>query len=261
MSFALHTQDTAYTRRLSQLLESSGARCHCFASAEGVMHATHHGGFDVAVIDTRGHRSPEDNLLAWVRGRHATSTAIVLLTADTQPDNLVRAFDAGADDVETVPIAVEVLAARLRAVQRRVRRGQDDHQRIHLAGYTLDRSTGAVQDRGRAVELTPREFAMAWFLFSRPSTFLSRDAISMAVWGLHADIAEHTIEQHVYMLRKKLRLSQDRGVWVRAAYGRGYRLEAKPPTAWAPVAGSPHADALRMAAVVESAWSGSDPIG
>lgn len=255
MSYALHTQDSTLTRRLAQLLEASGARCHCFASAEGVMHATHHGGFDVAVIDTRGHRNPEDGLLAWLRGRHTTATAIVLLTGETQVESLVSAFEAGADDVIFVPVAAEVLAARLKAMQRRVRRGQDDRQRIHLAGYTLDRATGIVQDRGRAVELTPREFAMAWFLFSRPATFASRDAIGMAVWGLHADIAEHTIEQHVYMLRKKLRLSQERGVWIRAAYGRGYRLEVKAPAAWAPVAGSPHADVLRMAQAVESAWT------
>lgn len=254
MSYALHTHDTALMRRVVQLLETSGARCHCFTSAEGVMHVTHNGGFDVAVIDMRGHRNPEDGLLAWLRGRHATATAVVLLTADTQPESVVRAYEAGADDLVFVPVAPEILAAHLKATQRRMRRGQDEHQRIHLSGFSLDRTTGAVQDRGRAVELTPREFAMAWFLFSRPGTFASRDAIGMAVWGQHADIAEHTIEQHVYMLRKKLRLSQERGVWIRAAYGRGYRLEAKAAPAWAPVAGSPHADVLRMAQAVETAW-------
>jgi DNA-binding response OmpR family regulator len=257
MSIALHIQDPPLAQRVTQLLDAAGLRCHAFSNAEGVMHATHHGGFDVAVIDTRGQRNGHDSLLAWIRGRHATSTAIVLLMADAQADTLVKAFEAGADDLVPLPIVAEVLVARLKAVQRRVRSGHSDTQRLQLAGFSLDRNTGAVLDRGRSVQLTPREFAMAWFLFSRPSSFASRDAISMAVWGLHADIAEHTIEQHVYMLRKKLRLSRERGVWIRAAYGRGYRLEAKAPAAWAPVAGSPHADALRMAQAVETAFGGN----
>jgi DNA-binding winged helix-turn-helix (wHTH) protein len=82
---------------------------------------------------------------------------------------------------------------------------------------------------------------------------VSRDAIGMAVWGLQADIAEHTIEQHIYMLRKKLKLSRERGVWVRAAYGRGYRLEVRSAAARAPVDDAPHAGALAMLQAVEPA--------
>lgn len=256
MNIALQTHDAAETRRIAQLLEAGGSRCNCFATAEGVMHATHHGAFDVAVLDTRDHRDPDGTMLAWIRGRASTTTALVLLSADTRPDSSVRALDAGADDVVLAPIVPEVLAARVRAVYRRARQGHAEHDRIHLAGFVLDRNTGAVQDRGRRVQLTPREFAMAWFLFSRPCSFASRVAISMAVWGQQADIAEHTIEQHIYMLRKKLGLCTERGVWVRAAYGRGYRLEVRAAAARAPVDEAPHAGVLALAQAIETVWPG-----
>jgi DNA-binding response OmpR family regulator len=259
MNIALHTHDPAVTRRVAQLLEAAGGRCQCFPTPEGVMHATHQGDFDVAVIDTRGHRDPHDTLLAWVSGHAATTTtAIVLVTADAHPDTLVRIYEAGVDDVVPTPVHPHLLAARVRAVHRRARQMTASHHRIHMAGFTLDRNTGAVHDHGRIVDLTPREFAMAWFLFSRPCSFASREAISMAVWGLQADIAEHTIEQHVYMLRKKLRLSRERGVWIRATYGRGYRLEARTPAARSPLGDMPHADALGVVRAVEAVWLRDD---
>jgi len=256
MYIALHTHDAAETRRIAQLLEAGGARCSCYATAEGVMHATHHGAFDIAVIDTREHRDSDGTMLAWIRGRASTTTALVLLSSDLRPDSSVRALDAGADDVVLTPIVAEVLVARVRAVYRRARHGQADHNRIHLAGFILDRNTSAMQDRGRRIQLTPREFAMAWFLFSRPCSFASRNAISMAVWGQMADIAERTMEQHVYMLRKKLGLGAERGVWIRAAYGRGYRLEVRAAVARAPVDPAPHAGVLALAQAIETVWPG-----
>jgi DNA-binding response OmpR family regulator len=256
MNIALHTNDALATRRIAQLLEAAGARCQCFGTSDGVMHATHHGGFDVALIDTRQTREADDTLLAWVRGRAAAATtAIVLLSSDPRAESVVRALEAGADDVVLMPSPPEVIAARVRAVHRRARNVQEDHHRVHLAGYTLDRNTGGAQDRERPVHLTPREFSIAWFLFSRPCSFVSRDSIGMAVWGLQADIAEHTIEQHIYMLRKKLQLSRDRGVWIRAAYGRGYRLEVRAATARAPLEDAPHAGALAMIQAIETGWS------
>jgi DNA-binding response OmpR family regulator len=190
-----------------------------------------------------------------MRGRASTMTALVLLSADPRPDISVRALDAGADDVVHAPIVPELLVARVRAVHRRARRSQLDRDSIHVAGFKLDRNSGEVMDRGRLAGLTPREFALAWFLFSRPCRFASRPAISMAVWGHGADISDHTMEQHVYMLRKKLRLGTERGVWIRAAYGRGYRLDVAAAPARAPVDRAPHGPALALAHHVENFWT------
>jgi DNA-binding response OmpR family regulator len=66
---------------------------------------------------------------------------------------------------------------------------------------------------------------MAWLFFSSPGVYFSRNTISIAIWGVNRDIANRTIEQHVYKLRKKLKLGVERGLIIRADYTQGYRLE------------------------------------
>ncbi len=73
--------------------------------------------------------------------------------------------------------------ARIRAVLRRSGLARRARTRIDLAGFTLDRVRGTLQDRGRAVRLTPREFSLAWLFFSSPGERMARDAIGFAIWG------------------------------------------------------------------------------
>jgi DNA-binding winged helix-turn-helix (wHTH) protein len=81
---------------------------------------------------------------------------------------------------------------------------------------------------GNRVDLTAREFLIAWVFFSSPGVLLARETLGMSVWGAHSDVASRTIEQHIYTLRKKLAMGVARGVWIRTAYARGYRLEIDP---------------------------------
>jgi DNA-binding winged helix-turn-helix (wHTH) protein len=137
---------------------------------------------------------------------------------------VARALDAGVDDFIMKPVNPIELCARLRAVHRR-RRQTAQSRTISLAGYVLDRTTSTVTNRGIPVTLTAREFSMAWLLFSNPGTCLSRSTISLAVWGVQADISWRTLEQHIYKVRKKLELSAERGVSIRTLYSMGYHLE------------------------------------
>jgi DNA-binding response OmpR family regulator len=254
MKFALHHHDASEMRRLVRLLEAAGGGSDCFRSPEAVMHAVHHGDYGAALLDTREQRDIGEVLLGWLACRASGATALLLLCPDNGADSMVRALDAGADDVVHSPVTTGVLAARLRALCRRSQRTGLSHQRIRLGDFLLDRATSNVQDGHRTVDLTPREFALAWFLFSRPCAFVTREAITMGVWGVQAEIAEHTLEQHISRLRKKLGLSHERGLWIRAAYGRGYRLEVQAPVAKAPLALGIHGDALAMACRVEAAY-------
>jgi DNA-binding response OmpR family regulator len=138
----------------------------------------------------------------------------------------VQALEAGADDFIRRPCEPDLLVARLNAVLRRTNRSNGVVKRsIAMQGFTLDREAGVLLDRGVPVDLTPREFTMAWLFFSAPNTYMSRETISTSIWGVDSEITNRTIEQHVYKLRKKLSLGASRGIRIRTAYTRGYRLE------------------------------------
>jgi len=260
MHVAIHIESDTEAHRVMQLLEAQGARCERFPAATALMHASGHRAFDVMVLDARGNAGRDDALISWARCRACITTPLMLLYGDGAAHRIVCALESGADDVLIAPFAPEELAARVRAAHRRSQHARITRTRVEMAGFTLDHDAGWLLDRGRMIDLTPREFALAWFLFSSPSCFVSREAISHAVWGVEWDIVDHTVEQHIYKLRKKLGLGKERGVWIRAAYGRGYRLEVREaPEAdfgsTVPAALDEHASALHIAAIIESSWT------
>nr|WP_284700955.1 helix-turn-helix domain-containing protein [Robbsia betulipollinis] len=96
---------------------------------------------------------------------------------------------------------------------------------LSLAGYRLDKRLGVVVAGDDTVQLTPREFAIAWMLFSRQGQYLSRAQIATAVWGCSEEVAGRTLEQHIYKLRKKLSLNGLHGARLSTQYAHGYRIE------------------------------------
>jgi DNA-binding response OmpR family regulator len=150
---------------------------------------------------------------------------VILLGSHWSAQRVARALEAGADDCVGQPLDRVECMARIRAVLRRSRVSRRARTCIDLAGFTLDRLSGTLQDRGVAVRLTPREFSLAWLFFSHAGERLARDAIGFAIWGAGKEVASRTIEQHVYKLRRKVPLNDDRGVAIRTSYGRGYRLD------------------------------------
>jgi len=190
------------------------------------MRALHHGsGIDLVLLDAGHTPELEASVLTWLACRSADSVPVILVASHWSAQRVARALEAGADDCIARPLNPVECLARIRAVLRRSGTARRARTCIDLAGFTLDRARGTLKDRGIAVRLTPREFSLAWLFFSSPGERMARDAIGFAIWGAGKDIANRTIEQHVYKLRRKVPLNDDRGVVIRTAYGRGYRLD------------------------------------
>lgn len=166
----------------------------------------------------------ESAIATWRSCRFPEHIPVILLSFVSDDRMMINALDAGADDLIVISIEPDEFAARLKAILRRYRMEVPRHT-VTLAGFEFDMESAMTLDNGKLVELTPTEFALAWILFSFPGQYLSRDLLSLAVWGRSGDIAGRTLEQHVYKLRRKLNLNASRGVQIRAAYNRGYCLE------------------------------------
>lgn len=147
-----------------------------------------------------------------------------MLSENCTAAQVAAAFEAGIDDIMGCSVDPAVFVARLNAILRRCNCA-NTRRVVEMQGFMLDRDACLFLGRGTPVTLTPREFVMAWLFFSAPGFYLSRETISVAVWGVDIDIASRTVEQHVYKLRKKLNLCSERGVRIRTAYSKGYRLE------------------------------------
>jgi DNA-binding response OmpR family regulator len=157
---------------------------------------------------------------------------IIMLTAGECDEQAVVALGAGADDCMARPARSALLAARIEALLRRLVPAQVvAARRLTVGPYTLDLALRTVTIDGEDARLAPREFDLAWILFSQPSRLLTRDELLALIWGRQSEFGAHTIAQHVYALRKKLDFDAH-GFALQSVYASGYRLE---PLADAPL--------------------------
>ena len=145
-------------------------------------------------------------------------TPVLMLTALDTHDDRIAGLDGGADDYMAKPFHFGELLARLRALLRRS--AGADGPVLSRGRLTLDPATREVRADGRALALTPREFAMLELLLRRSPAVVSRESLASQVWE-DDSVAWNTIEVHIARLRAKLVHADVRVVAVR---GIGYRL-------------------------------------
>jgi len=111
--------------------------------------------------------------------REWTQMPILLLSANGDEDEKVRALEAGADDYIVKPFAPRELVARLEAALRRVGDGQDEPTLL-AEGLELDLRARLVRRDGDEVHLTPIEFGLLRTLMSNRGRLLTQRALRRA---------------------------------------------------------------------------------
>ncbi len=155
--------------------------------------------------------------------RAAGCTAMILmLTARDGTEHTVAGLDAGADDYLVKPFDYEELAARLRALERR--RAPLRPSILRSGALTLDVTQIRVRFGGRAVALTPTEFAILELLMREPSRVFSRTRLLERALPFASDAASSTMKSHVANLRRKIRAAGCPYDPIETLHGIGYRL-------------------------------------
>jgi len=184
-----------------------------------------------------GERAPDLVLLDWMlpkvsgvevcrrlRQRAETKNVpIIMLTARGEENDRVRGLDTGADDYLTKPFSMTELAARMRAVLRRIRPGLAD-DRIAHGDLLIDRVAHRVKRAGREIHLGPTEFRLLDYLMQHPGRVFSREQLLDAVWGSDVYVEARTVDVHVGRLRKALNASTDADP-IRTVRSAGYSLD------------------------------------
>ena len=148
---------------------------------------------------------------------------IIMLTARGEESDRVRGLDTGADDYLTKPFSVPELAARIRAVLRRIRPGLADDRLTH-GDIVVDRVSHRVKRSGKEVHLGPTEFRLLDYLMQHPGRVFSREQLLDAVWGSDVYVEARTVDVHVGRLRKSLMQHSDVDP-IRTVRSAGYSLD------------------------------------
>jgi len=150
--------------------------------------------------------------------REGSVVPIVMLTARTDPIDVVLGLEAGADDYVTKPFEPSILAARLRAVLRRVAR-HDASPVLRIRELVIDRDGMEVQVAGEPVSLTPTEYRLLIELAEHPGVVCSRERLLEDVWGYIWAGDTRLVDMHVRRLRAKIGADM-----IETVRGAGYKL-------------------------------------
>jgi len=173
---------------------------------------------DVVVLDVM---LPGSDGFALARQLAGTRPAPVLfLTARTDPRDVLRGFEHGADDYLTKPFLLEELLARLSAILRRS--GRLRSSTLQVADLLLDEQAHVARRAGVVLDLTATELRLLAHLMRSPGRVWSKTQLLSQVWGYDA-YDPNLVEVHVSALRRKLEAG-GRDRLLHTVRGAGYAL-------------------------------------
>ena len=147
------------------------------------------------------------------------TTPIVMLTAKSTEEDVVRGLELGADDYVTKPFSRQVLIARIKAALRRPALRQE--LVCALGSLRIDKNARMVSVGGRELSLTRSEFELLDVLVGHPGRVLTRPQIISGIQNEERDVTDRVVDTLMVGLRRKL------GVWaahIETIRGIGYRL-------------------------------------
>lgn len=150
-----------------------------------------------------------------------TRLPVIVLSARSDSSDKVEALDAGADDYITKPFLTEELLARIRAAARRadVRPPSIDVGELHI-----DTASREVTRGGRAIALTPTEWALLEVLLRNAGRLVASGTLLNEVWGPGYARQTNYLRTHFAALRKKLEADPAQPRHILNEPGAGYRF-------------------------------------
>ncbi|MCJ7604482.1 MAG: response regulator transcription factor [Dehalococcoidales bacterium] len=155
--------------------------------------------------------------------RGESDVPIIMLTALSTDDDRLTGLDIGADDYVTKPFSPRELAARVRAVLRRMP-GERGPEKIEHGDLTVDYLKHEAFVKEKPLNLTPVEFKILGVMVKEPGRVFSRAQIIENALGLDFNGFDRTIDVHILKLRRKLETDPSRPRYIKTIYGAGYKL-------------------------------------
>ena len=155
---------------------------------------------------------------------------VLMLTARGRPDDVVRGFEAGADDYLPKPFDLTVLLARVKGLLRRRSWSQTPSvsDQLSLGDRVIDFQRMELVAEGERVPLTLMETNFLKYLAQRDGQTVSRRAILEDVWGVHEDTDTRAIDNFVVRLRRYIEPDPTKPRHLVTVRGVGYRFHRDP---------------------------------
>ncbi|MGH2625914.1 MAG: response regulator transcription factor [Anaerolineales bacterium] len=165
------------------------------------------------------------------RLREITTVPIVVVGCAGTFAEMLRCYEAGADDYCRPKCQTEEVDLRLRAIFRRAENGATlgDHRDAPVAliigDLEIDQGAMVVRKRGDIVPLSPTEFRLLMTLAEHPGQVVPAKALIARVWGNQYSSESHYLRLYVRYLRQKIEDDPSHPRYIVNRWGSGYALE------------------------------------
>lgn len=160
--------------------------------------------------------------------RKTSNLPVIMVTARVEEIDRLLGLELGADDYICKPFSPREVAARVRAVLRRVNPTVENGGR-DADLVVIDAAARRAQIAGRPVTLTGVEFELLRALHERPGRVFSRSELLDRIYTDYRDVSDRAIDSHIKNLRRKLADALPGRELIHSVYGVGYRYEPEPP--------------------------------
>lgn len=158
------------------------------------------------------------------RQEETSHIPVIMLTAKTEEEDVIRGLQSGADDYLTKPFSTRELLARMQALLRRTQPATAK-EILESDGLSLNISSHRVSSHNQHIDLGPTEFRLLRFLMENQERVFSREQLLNHVWGDSVYVEERTVDVHIRRLRKALETTGHDKL-VQTVRGSGYRFSS-----------------------------------
>lgn len=209
---------------LSETLELEGY--YADASYDGISGLDNalSGIYDVIILDIMLPGMDGIQVLSEIR-RNKMTTPVLMLTAKSEIDDKINGLDKGADDYLTKPFNTKELLARIRALSRRRDKIMIDDC-LRFSDIILYKETCEMCRGEQKIKLTKKEFDILEILILNQGKTVSKETLTVKIWGYETDVEYNSIEVYISFLRKKLSAVES-DIQIKTVWGKGYTIKEK----------------------------------
>ena len=216
--------DPLITRPLSRSLENQGYKVDIAEDGKSGLQQALENRPDIVVLDVM---MPEMNGWDVCKALRAQSgVPILMLTAMSEEIDRILGLELGADDYLTKPFSARELAARIKAMLRRVAIDQApvQEQTITIENLTINFDRREVLKGEKQLNLRYKEFELLTLLMNRKGQVVDRAEIFDLVWGTDWLGDTRTLDVHIRWLREKIEKDPSNPKMIQTVRGVGYRF-------------------------------------
>lgn len=222
----LLADDDNNIRQLVQLyLQKEGYEVRCVARGDEAVTSFRRFPPDLVLLDVMMPGMDGVEVLKTIR--RTSQIPVIMLTARDETFDKVLCLELGADDYITKPFDTKELIARVKAVIRRTRGGEEEpDDTLNFPGLSISLREYVCRYEGQTVEMPPKELEVLYFLASHPGQVFTREQLLEHVWGFDfAGDSSRTVDVHIKRVREKLPGSEAHGWSIHTVWGVGYKFE------------------------------------